>query len=149
MVASVTGSDRDWVKSVGDVAAPLFAGFSFTAVIVVSVSVDKFRWPGWAILVLTIAVIVLIMAVQCSKYARDKDRSRWITATRLFYQAGSVALLLGLGLALAPPHGVGLQGLYNGWLALLHSSPVLESLVIAWQRRRNGRSSEAHVSHIK
>ena len=136
-----TAGDRveNWTKSVGDVAAPLLAGFSFTSVIVVSSSVEHFRWPGEAILALTIAATMLIAAVQCAKYVLDESwtgpsRSEasaklpviffrtllrtggWSSWTRRFYHLGVVALLAGLAFALAPQHATGGQEILR-WVA--------------------------------
>jgi hypothetical protein len=105
-------SDLRWAESVGNIAAPLLAGFSFTAVIAVGADVGKFRWADAAILSLTVAAVALIAAVQCSKYVHEEDPSweRWYGGTLLSYHAGLVALLLGLGFVLAPPH-------VSDWLA--------------------------------
>jgi hypothetical protein len=68
---------KRWIKSVGGVAAPLLAGFSFTAVIAISADPGRFRWPGQAALALTLASILLIVAVQAAKRvaARSMPRS--------------------------------------------------------------------------
>ena len=52
-----------WVDSVSSATLPLLAGFSTTAVIVVSDDAANFRWPGATILVLAIAAVVLILAL--------------------------------------------------------------------------------------
>jgi len=78
-VHTTADTAENWTKSVGDVAAPLLAGFSFTSVIVLSDDAGAFRWPGEAILALTIAAIALIAAVQCAKYARP---DRWSGTNR-------------------------------------------------------------------
>ena len=59
------------IDSVSAVASPLLAGFSLTSVIVVSDDSNNFRWPGAAALVLAIAAIILIGAVQCGYNARQ------------------------------------------------------------------------------
>jgi hypothetical protein len=101
--------DVKWAKSVGNVAAPLLAGFSLTSVIVVSEDADKFLWADAAIVSLAIAAIALIVAVQCSKYVHGTYRNavRWCGATRILYHLGIVSLLLGLGFVLAPLHAKG------------------------------------------
>lgn len=109
------GTDEHWIKSVGDVAAPLLAGFSFTAVIVISGDTGHRRWPSLTLLALTMAAVTLIAAVESSKYARDKTRP-WLKWTRNLYHFGIIVFLLGLGLALAPQHGTGFQGTFQ-WLA--------------------------------
>lgn len=70
------------IDSVGSVAAPLLAGFSLASVIVVSDDSANFRWPGAAILALTIAAVMFVGAVQCSYNARQylwsgADVSSW------------------------------------------------------------------------
>jgi hypothetical protein len=65
----------EWAKSVGNVAAPLLAGFSLTSVIVVSEDAGKFRWGDAAIVSLAIAAVALIVAVQCSKYVHWEYRN--------------------------------------------------------------------------
>jgi hypothetical protein len=59
------------IDSVGGVAAPLLAGFSLASVIVISQNAANFRWPGAAILGLTIAAVALVATVQCSFNARQ------------------------------------------------------------------------------
>jgi hypothetical protein len=138
--------DRAWAKSVGTVAAPLLAGFSFTAVISLSVDADKFRFAGLAILSLTIAVITLIAAVQCSKYAGKKGHpSWWLGLMRLFSHGGIVVLLLGLGFALAPQDGTGSQGTLR-WEAsyAAYGACILEFAFFIWDawRKRQPASSQ-------
>lgn len=105
----LTGMDLGWAESVGNVAAPLLAGFGFTAVVVVSEDPGKFRWADATILSLTLSVVTLIAAVQCSKYVRKEHSKavRWYGGTRILYHSGIVALLLGLGFVLAPLHAGG------------------------------------------
>lgn len=59
------------IDSVGGVAAPLLAGFSLASVIVISEDARNFRWPGAAILGLTIAAVALVGTVQCAFNARQ------------------------------------------------------------------------------
>jgi hypothetical protein len=118
---------KRWIKSVGGVAAPLLAGFSFTAVIAISADPGRFRWPGQAALALTLASILLIVAVQAAKRADARSprassplaaRSRWRLADpwylwmRPAYHTGIVLILLGLGFVLFPRQAA--QG--HGWL---------------------------------
>ena len=126
-----------WVLAVGEVTIPLLAGFSVTFVIVLSDDAANFRWPGAAILTLTIAALWLIAAVQCAYHARlylpiqatgskaepssrraftGRSGRRWAGSTRMSYHCGVVALLAGLGLALAPLDGKGTEGLLR-WSA--------------------------------
>ena len=55
---------------VSSATLPLLAGFSTTSVVVVSDDAANFRWPGATILVLTVAAVVLIAAVQFAYHAR-------------------------------------------------------------------------------
>jgi hypothetical protein len=108
----------------------VLAGFSVTVVIVVTDDAKNFRWPGEAILALTVAALALIVAFQLAKYARGlgvggdrpkvlnwwtkrvgrckestpEERIRWFWrgSTRGFYHFGLTALLAGLAFALAP-----------------------------------------------
>ena len=107
--AGLTALERKWAKSVGSVAAPLLAGFSFTAVVVVSEDPEKFRWADATILSLTLAVVTLIGAVQTSKYVHKEQRRAafWYGLSRLLYHPGIISLLLGVGFVLAPLHVAG------------------------------------------
>ena len=60
---------KRWIDSIGTVTLPLLAGFSITAVVVVSDDAANFRWPGATILALAFAALVLIVAVQCAYHA--------------------------------------------------------------------------------
>lgn len=115
------GADELWFRSVGDVAAPLLAGFSFTAVITLSNDTGHHRWSGVTLLAFTVATVSLITSLQFSKYARDNGRpaparERSERRTRNSYHLGIVAVLLGLGFTLAPQHATGVQGTLQ-WLA--------------------------------
>lgn len=115
------GTDELWFRSVGDVAAPLLAGFSFTAVITLSNDAGHHRWSGITLLAFTVATVSLIASLQFSKYVRDKSkpapaRMRSASLTRNSYHLGIVAVLLGLGLTLAPQHVTGLQDTVQ-WVA--------------------------------
>jgi hypothetical protein len=69
-------ADATWVKSVGGVTTPLLGGFSLASVIVVSDDAAEFRWPGPAILALTVAAVVLIAAVQFAQVAGRSYKAR-------------------------------------------------------------------------
>jgi hypothetical protein len=159
----------DWIKSIGETAAPVLAGFSFTVVIVVSDDAGHFRWPGEAILALTVAAITLIAAFQSAKYARDKrwpganrpkssiwwtrsgyfslkpeERTEvWRKATRNFYHLGITALLAGLTLTLAPKDGTGAQGILR-WTAsgLAFVACVIETGVFLTAGRHSASPDE-------
>jgi hypothetical protein len=150
-----------WVRAVGEVPIPLLAGFSVTSVLVVTNDSAKFRWSGPAILVLTIASVALIASVQCAYHARlylspqveppssprfsDRKGEVWAKGTQITYHCGIVALLAGLGLALAPLPG---KGMANGfrWSAtvIAFSSCLGEAafiVVVRWLAR--GRKTDA------
>jgi hypothetical protein len=123
-VNGTAGSHRDerrssnalWVSTVTNVATFL-AGFSLAAVIAVTDGADHFRWPGWVLLLLTIAAVALILAAQeVRRVARDYSSSgdenyaeTWHPRIWVAYHVGIIALLGGLGLALAPQRGVGTE----------------------------------------
>jgi hypothetical protein len=110
-----------WVDALGNATLPVLAGFSTTTVIVVSDDVDHFRWPGATILVLAVATVLLIAAVQCAYHARmylaggpagsesftpwESGRRKlgltWSNRTRRAYHWGIIALLAGMALAVA------------------------------------------------
>jgi hypothetical protein len=124
-----------WFKSLGEIVTPLLAGFAVTTLIVVSDDAGKLRWPGAAIIALALAAIVLIVAVQCAYHGRawfneaavhDADRDEWQPEvrtsrdprelghffaqwTRRTFKFGLVALLAGLGLAILPQRGSGVE----------------------------------------
>jgi hypothetical protein len=113
---------KRWIDSVGTVTLPLLAGFSITAVVVVSDDPGKFLWPGATILVLALAALVLIVAVQCAYHARvylskeDPDHEKgldWVKWARRFYDVGLFALLIGLALVVAPHHVAGIQDYFR------------------------------------
>ncbi len=59
-----------WIDSIGGWASPLLGGFSLASVVVVVTNTKDFRWPGAAILALTIAALILILSVQTAPIAR-------------------------------------------------------------------------------
>lgn len=105
---SLTELDWRWAEAVGNIAVPLLAGFSLTSVIMISDDAGKFRWPDAAIVSLTVAAVTLIAALECTKYVFKGHlaAAEWLRWARASYHTGIVALLLGLGFVLAPPHVV-------------------------------------------
>src|ERR1035441_4004805 len=96
--ANEAGADsKARAKSIGEVASPLLAGFSFTNVIVIAMSSDTghFLLPGEAIISWTIASIAFSLAGQFAKHAADGEVrfKKWI---ELPYHVGVVTFLLGL-----------------------------------------------------
>jgi hypothetical protein len=61
------------LQSVGSVAAPLLAGFSFTLVGLVLTSPERIRWPDASLVLFTAAGLCLVTAVQCAAWARKWD----------------------------------------------------------------------------
>lgn len=59
------------IDSVGSIAAPLLAGFSLASVLLVADDAANFRWPGGAVLALSVAAVLLIGSVQCAFNARQ------------------------------------------------------------------------------
>jgi hypothetical protein len=58
------------LDAMANIAAPLLAGFSITAIAAVAADSDKFRWPGAALLTLTLAVLLLVASLQFGFHAR-------------------------------------------------------------------------------
>jgi hypothetical protein len=52
-----------WIGTVNSMSAFL-AGFSLASVVVITDGFEHFRWPGVAVLALTIASVLLLVAVQ-------------------------------------------------------------------------------------
>jgi hypothetical protein len=131
----LTESERKWAESVGNVAAPLLAGFGLTSVIMVSEDAGKFRWPDAAIVSLTIAAVTLIGALECSKYAYagHPHAVGWYRWARASYHTGIVALLLGLGFVLAPLHAAGSPDAPR-WVACSMAFAASVGFAIAYSR---------------
>lgn len=97
-----------WMVTVTSVSAFL-AGFSLAAVVVIADAPEHFRWPGVAELALTIGSVVLVVAAQASRngaYYYEDYRKKWRHWIWVAYHGGIIALLVGLGAALAPLEGV-------------------------------------------
>ena len=58
-------------QAVGEVAAPLLAGFSITLVGVIAQGPSTIRWPGAALLLLTVAAASLLFSVQAAFFGRQ------------------------------------------------------------------------------
>jgi hypothetical protein len=58
-------------QAVGEVAAPLLAGFSTTLIGVIAQAPSSIRWPGAALVSLMMAVGALLYAVQAAFFARQ------------------------------------------------------------------------------
>jgi hypothetical protein len=98
-------SRRDRWKSTITNVSGFLGGFSLASVVVISAGPDSFRWPGWAALVLAIASVLLLAAAQEARRASRQYSERhegWHRVIWVAYHTGIVALLAGLGAALAP-----------------------------------------------
>jgi hypothetical protein len=102
----LTEADLKYAQSLGGLAAPVLAGFSFATVVVVSAGANNYRWPDAAILALAFAAVAILTAIQCSKYvdATYPGRVHWYGGLLISYHLGLVAMMLGLGFALGPLH---------------------------------------------
>jgi hypothetical protein len=58
------------VDAIGNVAAPLLAGFSVSTIGIVLTAESAIRWPGAVFITLTLAAASFIMCVQCNFHAR-------------------------------------------------------------------------------
>jgi hypothetical protein len=63
------------LQSIGTVAAPLLAGFSFTLVALILTSPEPIRWPGATLVLMTAAGLALVTSVQFASWARQWDVS--------------------------------------------------------------------------
>jgi hypothetical protein len=105
---------RARATSIGQVASPLLAGFSFTNVILIANSghTDNFLLPGLAMISWTLASVAFIASVQFAKYVAEEsldpaEVKRYESRTGICYHVGVITFLGGLGLALAPQHSSG------------------------------------------
>jgi hypothetical protein len=104
-------TDDSWRNTLISVCGFL-AGFSLASIIGITNDPSKFRWSGGAVLVLTIASVVLATVTMIAR--RDPQTRIWVP-----YHIGISILSLGLGFALAPvtpPTGVGTQEILR-WIA--------------------------------
>ena len=62
--------DAGALDALSSVAAPLLAGGTLALVGVIVQQPSALRWPGLALLLLLVAAILLVMAVQCGVWAR-------------------------------------------------------------------------------
>jgi hypothetical protein len=93
-----------WISSVVGVSVFL-GGFSLASVVVISDAWKDFRWPGTAVLVLTVASVVLLLSAQEARRAArfyTKYKAAWRRAIWVTYHVGIITLLAGLGTALPP-----------------------------------------------
>ncbi|MEL4082221.1 MULTISPECIES: hypothetical protein [Arthrobacter] len=71
----------------GEVAAPLLAGFSIALIGVIAQNPGSFRWAGLSLLLLTLAVGMLLLSVQSGFHARQMY---WTRDELLPWFAGSL-----------------------------------------------------------
>lgn len=74
--------EADGARGAGEVAAPLFAGFSLTFALLVLQDAERLRWPNVVLLLAVIAASALVMSVQAAQWARSFcvtpwDAARW------------------------------------------------------------------------
>jgi len=145
----------DAVDSATGVAAPLLGGFTLTLIGLIVSGPEDFRWAGWALLLLTLAVLLFVTCVQAGFWAR---RSRpesfvqlaeyyatstgsyriWVRVASDTYDTAIVLLFCGLGAVLAPvgQRDVGLRWVASG---MCFAAAVAE---VVWHfvARRRGRA---------
>ncbi|MFD8965500.1 hypothetical protein ACFV0C_10925 [Streptomyces sp. NPDC059568] len=132
------------MESVTMVAAPLLAGGSVAMIGLVAADTEKFRWPGPALLLLALSVVLLVACVQWAFRARpylysmaevedwrgvlladderarlvqqrEEDLERWRRGTDLASAAYTLGLItLGIGVALVLAPPVP-EGAHAGW----------------------------------
>jgi hypothetical protein len=162
---------KRWITSVGGVGAPVLAGFSFAAVVLVSDDPAHFKWPGLAGFALTLSAISLIVAVQAAKRADEARRrtrqarltyrepavtdecqrkeDRIYLGMRTAYHVGIVALLLGLGFVLMPRQAASGHALLMSASVLAFLACGAESIFIlngCWRERTETRASRGDSS---
>lgn len=79
--------DDPWMTTVTNVSAFL-AGFSLAAVVVIANAPGSFRWPGTAVLAMTIGSVVLVGAAQGSRngaHYYEDFREHWRYVIWLMY----------------------------------------------------------------
>lgn len=161
-------------QAVGEVAAPLLAGFSIALLGVIAQSPGSFRWAGLSLLILTFAAGLLLFAVQAGFHARQMYWTRdellawfkgplteksdevfssmhrtqrdqweaWIDRTRRSYNAGTILLMLGLAIILAPPAAYGSEEISAAeaqlrWAAAALATALAVTEIIWWSLRGN------------
>jgi hypothetical protein len=97
----------DGLGTMATIAAPMLAGFTIALAGVVAQAADKFRWPGVALLLLTISAVLLVTSVQAGFWSQRPVAlwriTFWRIAAARTYAAGIVVLFLGLSAVLVPP----------------------------------------------
>jgi hypothetical protein len=124
-----------WISTVINVSGFL-AGFSLASVVVISDGPEHFRWPGVSVLAFTIASVVLLAAAQEARRADryyKKYKAWWRRVIWAAYHVGIVMLLVGLGAALAPRPGPGMQlGLRWFAMGVAFGSALVELALAVW-----------------
>jgi hypothetical protein len=131
--------------SIGTVASPLLAGFSFTNVIVIAMSTDteNFLLPGLAIITWVTASIAFIVSIQIAKYVPEKELTaeeikRYENWTDGLYHIGVFAFLLGFGFALFPQHDSGSHTFRLVAACFAFAACVVEACVFVTQTKAWG-----------
>jgi hypothetical protein len=154
------------VQSIGTVAAPLLAGFSFTLLTLVVQNPDDFAEPGLTLLLFVAAGLAMIFTVQFGAWARlhearpsdyrewwpdaDKDaglvqehrdtlrtHTQWASLTRLSYNLGVLLLLAAVVFLLLPPGESVDLTTARGWaVAVALAGLVIEAGWMLWTNVR-------------
>lgn len=153
--------EPDWGMSTATSVSAFLAGFSLAAVVLIAGDAGKFRWPGVAALALTIGSVVLIVVAQASRRGAhywvkypgnekksDMYRDKWRPRLWTLYQVGVIALLAGLGAALAPRDGMGGQQVLR-WLAVCVAflAAIGEALVAFTPAERAAKRAAKWISN--
>jgi MFS family permease len=127
-------------------AAPLLAGFSLTLIGLVVQAERQFRWPSLLLVLLVLAMLFFVFALQCTFHARqffappadwqqwfpgtEFEAARkagqaheaqqwrvWVNRARLSYRAGLLALLAALPVLLVPARSHPISA--GRWVAII------------------------------
>jgi hypothetical protein len=125
----------DSIVAMSSVAAPLLAGFSITCVTLAVQWYERFRCLGLRLL--SVASVVLLMAVQYGFWARRAQRSRSLGV--VIFLAG-LGLVVGDGMALVPPGpGPGVAAWTASRLRSCHRLRAAVGECVVDDRRPKGR----------
>ena len=129
------GMGDPWISTVVGVSVFL-GGFSLASVVVISDGSEHFRWPGVAVLVLTVASVVLLLSAQEARRAiryYKKYKARWRRGIWVAYHVGIIALLAGLGTALPPRPGPGTELDWRwGAMWVAFGAALVELICVGW-----------------
>ena len=126
----------DSIVAMSSVAAPLLAGFSITCVTLAVQWYERFRCLGLRLL--SVASVVLLMAVQYGFWARRAQRSYSLGV--VIFLAG-LGLVVGEGMALVPP-ATPVRGWQPGPLAVFAAAIGYELLWVSASWITAGRKAD-------